>query len=124
MAFKKTARLLTKKDYQSVFNAVQQNQGIKITHSFFRVLVCENTLAHPRLGLVITKKAIKKAVDRNRAKRIIREQFRTLTLPIRGDMIVLAYHGCIGAQASEIRKTLQEIWIKLYQQQQKTVSTR
>ena len=37
----------------------------------------------PRLGVVVAKKLLKKAVDRNRVKRIIREQFRRLrvTLP-------------------------------------------
>jgi len=30
----------------------------------------------PRLGLVVGKKLLKRAVDRNRLKRIIREQFR------------------------------------------------
>ncbi len=30
----------------------------------------------PRLGLVVGKKLLKKAVDRNRVKRIVREQFR------------------------------------------------
>ena len=30
----------------------------------------------PRLGLVIGKKQLKRAVDRNRVKRIVREQFR------------------------------------------------
>ena len=32
----------------------------------------------PRLGLVVGKKLLKKAVDRNRVKRIVREQFRCL----------------------------------------------
>ena len=30
----------------------------------------------PRLGLVVGKKQLKRAVDRNRVKRIVREQFR------------------------------------------------
>jgi ribonuclease P protein component len=40
-------------------------------------------LTEARLGLVVGKKLLKRAVDRNRVKRIIREQFRCLrtTLP-------------------------------------------
>lgn len=35
-------------------------------------------LTEARLGLVIGKKLLKRSVDRNRVKRIIREQFRCL----------------------------------------------
>lgn len=30
----------------------------------------------PRLGLVVAKKLLKRAVDRNKVKRVVREQFR------------------------------------------------
>lgn len=33
-------------------------------------------LSNARIGLVIGKKQLKRAVDRNRARRVIREQFR------------------------------------------------
>lgn len=33
-------------------------------------------MSHARLGLAIPKKHIKKAVDRNRLKRLVRESFR------------------------------------------------
>ncbi len=35
----------------------------------------------PRLGLVVSKKSLKRAVERNRFKRIAREAFRQNTLP-------------------------------------------
>lgn len=43
----------------------------------------ESGLIKPRLGLVVGKKQLKKAVDRNIFKRVIREQFRLCrsTLP-------------------------------------------
>lgn len=34
------------------------------------------TAAKPRLGLVVGKRVLRRAVDRNRAKRLIREAFR------------------------------------------------
>ena len=40
------------------------------------MLAIPNQLDHPRLGLVVRKKFIKKAVNRNQFKRIVRERFR------------------------------------------------
>jgi len=40
------------------------------------VLARQNDLGHPRLGLAISKKSAKRAVDRNRIKRVFRESFR------------------------------------------------
>ena len=35
-----------------------------------------NTMQTARLGLVVSKRALRRSVDRNRAKRVIRETFR------------------------------------------------
>lgn len=35
-----------------------------------------NGLGHPRLGMVAGRKALRRAVDRNRSKRLLREAFR------------------------------------------------
>lgn len=44
-------------------------------------LASRNDLGFNRLGLVISKKNLPRAVDRNRVKRVIRESFRTRQLP-------------------------------------------
>ena len=36
----------------------------------------KNNLEHPRLGLTVAKKHLKRAHDRNRIKRLVRESFR------------------------------------------------
>ena len=43
--------------------------------------VCSNDLGMTRLGLIVAKKVLRRAVDRNRAKRVIRESFRRQSLP-------------------------------------------
>jgi ribonuclease P protein component len=53
------------------------NGRCKVANESFTVYALTNECSHPRLGLVVGKKAARKAVDRNRIKRIIREVFRS-----------------------------------------------
>jgi ribonuclease P protein component len=43
---------------------------------FFDVYVCRNTQGWARLGLVVGRRELPRAVDRNRVKRVLRESFR------------------------------------------------
>lgn len=70
--FLKSQRLLTTKEYQLVFNKFDK----KIHQPNFLVFIKKNSVGHARLGMAITKKKIAKAVQRNRIKRLIRENFR------------------------------------------------
>lgn len=70
--FGKTQRLLTSSDYKAVFD-----QPTKKIHSeHFLLFIRKNDKDHARLGLAITKKKLKHAVDRNRVKRCTKEVFR------------------------------------------------
>lgn len=48
-----------------------------------------NGLDYPRLGLVIPKNHLARAVDRNRAKRLLREWFRRNQARLRGCDVVV-----------------------------------
>jgi len=86
-AFGKSSRLLNSSDFQAVFD----NASLRASHSQLLVLARPNALDHPRLGLVISKKNIRLAVQRNRIKRIARESFRLQKPKLAGiDAIVLA----------------------------------
>lgn len=106
-AFKKTQRLLTKNDYSHVFE-----QAKKIVTSEFIILFRENNLGYARLGLALSKKMIAKAHDRNRIKRLIRENFRQKELPA-VDMIFLARQGVAKQVNSNINARLSKSWEKL-----------
>ena len=48
-----------------------------------------NRLAHPRLGLIVAGKVVRRAVGRNRVKRLLREVFRARQQDLVGlDLVV------------------------------------
>ena len=105
--FPKTRRLLKKIDYDTVFS-----QSKKLITPEFIVLYSNNTLGQARLGLAISKRKMAKAHERNRIKRLLRETFRTASLPAL-DIIVLAKRDCSDVQNSIIIANLRKAWEKL-----------
>lgn len=69
--FAKHKRLSTRREIQAVFQSGQQ-----LTQGAISLRYVFNTLNHFRLGIIIPKRYSVKAVDRNRLKRIVREQCR------------------------------------------------
>ncbi len=109
-AFPKSARLLTPGDYQQVF----QRGQFKASSKTVLILAIANELSRPRLGLVIAKKNIRLAVQRNRVKRLIRESFRLRQqdMPCL-DIVVLARRGLDKHENSLLHAELNTLWDKL-----------
>jgi len=63
--------LLRPEQFKRVFN-----KPIRVSDAHFSILGQVNQKSFARLGLTIAKKYIKKAVARNRIKRLVRESFR------------------------------------------------
>lgn len=59
-------------EFQHVYRNGKRYDGVFIT-----VFVIENDVLSHRLGVTASKKALGKAVQRNRAKRLLRETFRS-----------------------------------------------
>lgn len=72
LPFDKTKRLLNPAEFKVVFDTPVK----KIHSTHFLLFVANTGQTHARLGLAITKKKLKKAVDRNLVKRHTRELFR------------------------------------------------
>ena len=64
-------RLLNASQFTKVFN-----QANKSSSEFFTILSRENDIDQSRLGIVVAKRRVKRSVDRNVIKRIVRESFR------------------------------------------------
>lgn len=131
-SFPRTARLLSAREFQRVFD-----RAVRSRDSGFTVLArrqdnangaesgampgrddasnnIANGAAEARLGLAISKRQIRSAAMRNRVKRRIRESFRHRREELGGlDVIVMAKHGVDSWQSDAIFASLARHWEKV-----------
>lgn len=104
--FNRQSRLTAATEFDEVFRRSRRSAD-----SLFTVLYRSNGLGYPRLGLAIAKKRIRRAVDRNRLKRLIRESFRAAMLNLRGfDIVVMARDRAACADNVAILASLEKHW--------------
>ncbi len=65
------AKILKPNEYTQIFKGGKRARG-----KYWQIIAKPNQDARPRLGLAISKKVTRLAVDRNRFKRVARETFR------------------------------------------------
>lgn len=107
--FSKTQRLLTAKQYKQVFTNPK-----KLTTSNLTCLYCPSAENYARLGVIVAKKNIRLAVDRNRLKRILRESFRLnqSELPAM-DCVILVRRGSSELPNQVLFDQLEGLWKKM-----------
>ncbi|HEY3039757.1 MAG TPA: ribonuclease P protein component [Pyrinomonadaceae bacterium] len=66
-----TAYLRGSNDFQKVYRMGKRYDGVLMT-----AFVLPNNLSHDRFGVTASRKALGNAVQRNRAKRLLKETFR------------------------------------------------
>lgn len=116
--FPKTSRLLDAADYKAVFS----NAQFKVSCRHFLVLAIRNDRPNPRLGLVITKKNVSFAVQRNRIKRQLRDAFRHNTeLLNKLDLVVLARKGADKLNNKQLKSTIGSLWQDLGSKQKQKI---
>jgi ribonuclease P protein component len=106
--FQSNLRLTKPAEYRNVFA-----DPVRSTDKYFTILAVKNNRNHPRLGLAIAKKNIRKAIDRNSIKRIIRESFRLSQHDLDGiDFVVLAKRPANQVLPQKLNQSLQRHWLK------------
>ena len=107
--FPKCAKLLKPAEYKHVFNAAN-----RISDRHLTIFYCANDLNQPRLGLAISKKVSKLAVDRNRIKRLARETFRLKQFTLQSaDFVVLARPSAVKIENKVLIASFNKLWNKL-----------
>ena len=115
-SFNKSLRLLDAKAYKTVFD----NAQFKVSKQQVLYLARKNDMATPRLGLVIAKKNVRHATQRNRIKRILRESFRLQQHRLGGiDTVVLARRGLDQLDNTALHALFNKLWQQLYEKSQK-----
>lgn len=85
MRLPRESRLTRKQQFDRVLNA----RMIQVRRGPFRVYAAVNCEGVARLGMIVGKRQAKRAVDRNRIKRALREAFRTRASLLSGlDVVV------------------------------------
>lgn len=102
-------RLLKAVQYKKVFK-----EGRRITTRNLRAVILANDTLHPRLGLVVAKKNIAKAHQRNYFKRLNREIFRLHQHKLLSlDMVILTQGLPKGATDADLHREIAALWKKL-----------
>ncbi len=113
--FSKAQRLLTPADFTAVF----KQTTLRVSHPSFLVLVRSNEQAQARLGLVVAKKHVKRANQRNLIKRMARESFRHQQHHLPSiDAIVLARRGAGEFSSCELLAIFNGLWKRISRQAQ------
>lgn len=108
-SFPKHHRLLDKKAFSAVFDG----NPVKASGASGMLLSISSGEEQSRLGVIVAKKNVRHATQRNRIKRIVREHFRLNPLPTPVDIIFLARRGVADKSNAELRADIAAVWQKL-----------
>ena len=98
--FRRHERLRKRSDFERVFSYGKSRGGSTVAFYF-----APNSLGYPRAGFIVSKKVCKKAVERNRAKRLMREVFRLNKHRLRPvDIVFIARKGIRGRKFQDVER--------------------
>lgn len=105
----RAARLLKAGDF-----AALRGHSRRLSVRHFIAEFSPNEQATCRLGQAVSRRVSKRAVDRNRIKRLVRESYRLVRadLPL-VDILLIARSSAVKATAVELRADLDALWKKL-----------
>lgn len=97
-------RLRSGADFERVFK-----RGTRLGGRLFLLVVAPNRLSHDRLGLAVSRR-VGGAVERNRARRLLRESFRRAQRAEGAglDVVVVAHPEIVRCRQAEVDRELRE----------------
>lgn len=106
----KERRLAKQKDFEKVFK-----QGRAYYTKILGVKILFNGQKYNRFGIIISSKVSKKAVERNKLKRQIREVLREFNKSLRPgfDMAIIVLPALLNQDYNSIKIELEKIFFKL-----------
>lgn len=113
------ARLRNTREYRRVYS-----QGKRYDGRLMVAFVCPNKLNQQRLGITASRKMARKAVERNRSKRLLRESFRLnvtalINLKYKYDWVINAKRSLLSRKLSESLNDLQDIVARVLRDEEK-----
>ncbi len=102
-------RLLAPVEFERTFAT-----GKRIRNDVFKIIASANGRHRARLGLAISRRCAARAVDRNRIKRVVRENFR-VNAPTLGsiDIVVQATARTRTRSSKRLSRELDDLWARL-----------
>jgi len=108
-SFPKLARLRAAADFAALREAAGRFDG-----RYFLIRYTPGATLQPRVGLAVSKRVSKRAVERNRIKRVARESFRRAQHKIPPtDIVVIARTQAAGIASDTLREDLDRAWPRL-----------
>jgi len=103
---KKEFRLRKQRDIENVFD-----KGAYFSERFLAIKVIKNDMSFSRFGFVVSNKISKKAVERNRAKRLLRESIRLSQKKIKPgyDVMFVSKNGIINKDFEEVKGSVEKV---------------
>lgn len=107
--FPRAARLLNSKDFARL-RGISRRVGTR----HFSAEVAPSPSGDPRLGLAVSKRVSKKAVRRNRIKRIARDSFRHMRAQLPGvDILLIARSSADQEDNPALHAELARLWQRI-----------
>jgi ribonuclease P protein component len=105
-AFGAKVRVSRSADYDHVFE-----RPYRLGHAAFTLLARANGLDTARLGLVVSRRAVSRSVDRHRLKRLLRESFRLIRRQLPPcDILVLVKQPAKDLSSTQLYAAMAEKW--------------
>ena len=104
--FPRASRLPDSKAFERVFS----KPDFRVSNKYFLILGRRTSSDSARLGVIVAKKNIARATQRNRIKRQVREAFRTSKSCLgQTDLVIMAKRGLDGIDNSECQQHIHEL---------------